>query len=91
VGISAVSCGTAAGLHGFLIRKSRLSKMNMYINETGKNSTIMKFNAGNGNGRRNIGTNGGNATGGNENINAAEISIVEKCSIFENAIHIKSP
>ena len=41
---AAVRGGQCAGTDGFLIRKSRLTKMDMHINETGKNNCVMNFN-----------------------------------------------
>ena len=45
-GISA-GCGSiGAGINGFFIRKARLTKMNMYINKTWNDQTIIQLNYG---------------------------------------------
>ena len=86
------SCGgrRRAGGDGFLIRKSRLPKMNMYINETWNNDLILTFNYGKtflGKGGRN----GNNTAFGNGNIHILESSIPENSPAGQQEIHGYAP
>ena len=69
--IPAPGGGESAGADGLLIRKPRLSKMNVDINETGKHNGMMKIN---GNSARSVQPpgNGNNTAIRNGNINRTE-------------------
>src|SRR5699024_4371627 len=79
--------GASAGGNGLLIRKSRLSQMNMYINETGKYGGVMKVNDAGGNGGLHMGSNGNNTALTDQQLRAAKGAARNYHGIFQYILH----
>ena len=79
--------GASAGGNGLLIRKSRLSQMNMYINETGKNGGVMKVNDLGGNGGLQGVGNGNNTALTDQDLRGTKGTTRKQHGILQQILH----
>ena len=84
MGVAPPGGGECPGADRLLIRKSRLSQMNVDINETGKNSGVMKIN---GNGGRKVLGNGNDTALTDRDVGATESAAVGQHGVFQNTVH----
>ena len=90
VDVPAPGGGEGAGADGLLIRKPRLSKMNMNINETGKHGGMMEINDGGAGGVQPPG-NRNNAPLRRQEIGGKEALFCKQRSVFQQILqHIRS-
>ena len=82
--------GTGTGADGLLIRKSRLSQMNMYINETGKNGGVMKVNDLGGNGGLQGVGNGNNTALTDQDLRGTKGTARKQHGILQQILHDSS-
>ena len=87
-GVTAGGSGLSAGIDGFLIRKTRLTKMNVHINETWNNKTIVQFNDGKTFLRKGIGN---NTTLADRNVLILEAAVRENGAAGQQQAHTGSP
>ena len=84
---AAVRGGQCAGADGFLIRKSRLTKMNMNINETGKQNHIRNINNNSIIGRGNTITNRNDLSVRKKHVRQMKHALREKLCILQKIAH----
>ena len=84
---AAVRGGQCAGTDGFLIRKSRLTKMNMNINETGKQNHIRNINNNSIIGRGNTITNRNDLSVRKKHVRQMKHALREKLCILQKIAH----
>ena len=89
-GIAAGGGSRCAGVNRFLIRKTRFPKMNMNINETWNDQTVMQFN----DGKAFLGKGGGNGNNTalvNGEVHILKASVQKNGSAGQQQIHVISP
>ena len=79
-----------AGADGLLIRKSRLSQMNVHINETGKHCGIMKINGNGGSGGLQPLGNGNDTAVTDENVGQMKGPVHKNTGVFQQILHGRS-
>jgi hypothetical protein len=88
MGVAPPGGGECPGADRLLIRKSRLSQMNVDINETGKNSGVMKIN---GNGELQPPGNGNDTASTDRDVGGTEDAAVQQHGVFQNTVHRQTP
>ena len=90
VGEAAVRGSQRAGADGLFIRKSRLSKMNMNINETGKQNHIGNINSNSIIGTENTIANRNNFPVRKKHIRQMKYALRENLCVLQNTAHVPS-